>query len=112
MIRVVAFDLDDTLWNVNPVIIRAEEKLGLWLGREVPRLKYSVQSMRSLRDEVLSDHPEIAHRITEFRRRLIERAMLNSDIPQAESQALSEAAMEVFLAARNDVQFFTCAHDC
>ena len=27
MIKVVAFDLDDTLWYVDPVIIRAEKKL-------------------------------------------------------------------------------------
>ena len=111
MIRVVAFDLDDTLWNVYPVIIRAEKKLGLWLEREVPGLKYSVRDMRSLRDEVLNDHPEIAHRVTEFRQRLIERAMLNSDIPHAESKAHSETAMEVFLAARNEVQFFEGALD-
>lgn len=111
MIRVVAFDLDDTLWDVHPVIMRAEKKLGAWLRSEVPQLTYDVVSMRSLRDEVLADHPDIGHRLTEFRRALIEKAMVKSNIPREESRVLSEAAMEIFLIARNEVEFYEGALD-
>ena len=34
MIRVIAFDLDDTLWEVVPVIIRAEAILANWHEKE------------------------------------------------------------------------------
>ena len=40
MIRVIAFDLDDTLWNVHPVIRRAESILADWLEKEVPGYRY------------------------------------------------------------------------
>lgn len=106
MIRVIAFDLDDTLWQVGPVIIKAEQKLGQWLASEVPNLKYSVTAMRQLRAEVLKEHPSIGHRLTEFRRRLIEKAMLKSDIPAEHASLMSQRAMEVFLTARNEVVFF------
>ncbi len=111
MIRVVAFDLDDTLWDVNRVILRAEDKLGAWLKSEVPHLTYDVVSMRSLRDEVLKDNPGVGFQVTEFRRRIIEKAMVKSDIPHDESRVLSEAAMEVFLVARNEIEFFDGALD-
>ena len=55
MIRVVAFDLDDTLWHVDPVIIRAEEKLGDWLQQEVPGMRYGVKDMRQFRERVLQE---------------------------------------------------------
>ena len=46
MIKVIAFDLDDTLWAVKPVIIRAEKRLDEWLSLTVPDLKYDVTGMR------------------------------------------------------------------
>ncbi|MCZ6501564.1 MAG: HAD-IA family hydrolase [Gammaproteobacteria bacterium] len=104
MIRVIAFDLDDTLWAVKPVIINAEKRLNDWLKQEIPQLNYDVSSMRELRHELLEEDPNLGNRITEFRRRLIERAMLLSQVDQATE--LSHQAMDVFLIARNEVEFF------
>lgn len=106
MIKTVAFDLDDTLWAVTPVIIRAEQKLDAWLKAEVSGLQYDMKSMRDLRHEVLAAHPGIGHRLTEFRLRLIELAMLKSDMPERAAAEHAARAMEVFLAARNDIEFF------
>ncbi len=106
MIRVIAFDLDDTLWAVKPVIINAEKRLNDWLKQEVPQLNYDVTRMRELRHELLEDEPNLVNRITEFRRRLIERAMRLSQIDANEATDLSHRAMDVFLTARNEVEFF------
>ena len=106
MIRVIAFDLDDTLWAVRPIIINAEKRLNDWLKQEVPQLNYNVSSMRELRHELLEEEPDLGNRITEFRRRLIERAMLLSQIDVNEATDLSHQAMDVFLIARNQVEFF------
>ena len=105
MIRVIAFDLDDTLWAVRPVIINAEKRLNDWLKQEVPQLNYDVSRMRELRHELLEDEPNLGDRITEFRRRLIERAMLLSQIDDNKATELSHRAMDVFLIARNEVEF-------
>jgi HAD superfamily hydrolase (TIGR01509 family) len=106
MIRVIAFDLDDTLWHVHPVIVRAEDKLGTWLSQQVPQLQYDVVSMRQFREQILKEDPSLGHRLTVLRTRVIESALLNSDIPENESKSLAAAAMEVFLTARNEVAFF------
>ncbi len=106
MIRVVAFDLDDTLWRMGPVIMRAEQKLSDWMQSEVPHLRYDPHDLRELRDEVLQEHPGIGHRLTELRRRTLEKALRRSNIPPEKSSLLAGRAMEVFLAARNQVQFF------
>ncbi len=111
MIKVVAFDLDDTLWAVHPVIIKAEAKLGTWLQTEIPELRYDMAGMREFRDEVVLEDPGIVHRLTAFRRRLIELALLRSGLAKERALEIATAAMEVFLDARNDIEFFEGALD-
>jgi HAD superfamily hydrolase (TIGR01549 family) len=111
MIKVIGFDLDDTLWEVTPVIIRAEQHLNEWLKRTVPTLKYDVVTMRSLREEVLKREPQLAKQITELRRQIIFTALKLSDISQADAEGISNEAIEVFLEARNQIEFFDGALD-
>jgi putative hydrolase of the HAD superfamily len=106
MIKVIGFDLDDTLWAVKPIILRAEKLLDHWLKENAPPLQYDSIAMRSLRGQVLKQTPKLVHQITELRRRIIHEAMLRSDISGPEAKRLSDAAIEIFLAARNEVSFF------
>jgi FMN hydrolase / 5-amino-6-(5-phospho-D-ribitylamino)uracil phosphatase len=106
LIKVIAFDLDDTLWPVKPTIINAESRLNDWLRLKVPGLSYDVKSMRELRHELLEEEPDLGNRITDFRRKLIERAMLLSQVDKTAAARLSYQAMDVFLEARNEVTFF------
>ncbi|MBQ74247.1 MAG: HAD family hydrolase [Gammaproteobacteria bacterium] len=106
MIQVIAFDLDDTLWSIGPIIFNAEKRLNDWLQHEVPQLLYDVDSMRTLRHELLELEPDLGNKITEFRRRLIERALLLSQISMDEAAELSHQAMNIFLEARNEIMFF------
>ena len=75
MIKVIGFDLDDTLWALTPIILRAEKRLDKWLQENVPQLKYDVIQMRELREELLLESPELGGQVTELRRRIIARAM-------------------------------------
>ena len=106
MIKVVAFDLDDTLWALRPVIMHAEEELSAWLKAELPELQYDSQTLGKIRQEVISQEPSLAHRLTELRRQVIEYVLLQSDIPPDDAYRLSQAGMEVFLSARNEIEFF------
>jgi putative hydrolase of the HAD superfamily len=109
MLKVIAFDLDDTLWAVKPVIIRAEQRLDAWLSEHVKGLLYDVTGMRELRHGLINDEPALNKQITELRRRIIELAMLKSGRDATEARALSLQAIEIFLVARNDIQLFTGA---
>ena len=109
MIKVIAFDLDDTLWHVDPVIIRAEKTLNEWFHWRVPGFEYDMRKMGQFRDQVLSDQPELSGRLTEFRGRVIESALTHHGV--AEPPLVAAEAIEIFLTARNQVDFFAGAID-
>lgn len=100
-LRVLSLDLDDTLWDVAPVIQGAEQALRDWLGKHCPRVtaRYSPHGMRALRDRLNREHPERAHDLSWMRVRTLQIAL--EDCGYALS--LAEEAFEVFLAARNRV---------
>ena len=53
-IAAITLDLDDTLWPIEPVIVRAEERLDAWLQIHCPRAAaaYPILAMRELRERV------------------------------------------------------------
>ena len=110
MIRVIAFDLDDTLWDVGPVITRAESILANWLESKVPGYSYEPSKLKKIRENLLSEDPKLRHRLTAFRRRLIETSLL-SHLDRKSAASHAEGAMKIFLTARNEVEFFEGALD-
>ena len=106
MIKVVAFDLDDTLWAVQPVLLRAERALDAWLAERLPEAPCSMASLRDLAPELLQAQPELRHRLTSLRTRLIELGLAKRGIPGPQAARLAGEAMAVFLAERNQVDFF------
>ena len=110
MIRVIAFDLDDTLWNVAPVITRAESILANWLEKEVSGYSYDPSMLKPLRETLLNEDPTLHYRLTAFRQRLIETS-LHSHLDERSAASYAKGAMEIFLAARNEVEFFEGALD-
>ena len=110
MIRVIAFDLDDTLWYVGPVITRAESILADWLEKAVTGYRYELSTLIPIREKLFREDPSLGHRLTAFRQQLIETSLL-SHLDEKSAAAYAERAMEIFLAARNEVEFFEGALD-
>jgi HAD superfamily hydrolase (TIGR01509 family) len=110
MIRVIAFDLDDTLWDIFPVITRAESILADWLEKEVPGYKHEPSTLIPIREKLLIEDPTLSHRLTAFRQRLIETSLI-SHLDEKRAASHAEGAMEIFLAARNEVEFYEGALD-
>jgi putative hydrolase of the HAD superfamily len=102
--RVISLDLDDTLWPVAPVIAAAEAALFDWLKIRYPKAVHghSVESMRSTRARVAAKFPERSHDLTFLRRR----ALAGQFASAGYSESLCDEAMEIFLAARNRVEFY------
>jgi FMN hydrolase / 5-amino-6-(5-phospho-D-ribitylamino)uracil phosphatase len=101
---VLSFDLDDTLWPVEPVIAAAERDLYAWLGERYPKTvsAHSIESLRASRAAVAQRHPDRAHDLTFLRHRSLKD--LFSAAGHAES--LADEALEVFFTARNRVEFY------
>jgi putative hydrolase of the HAD superfamily len=100
-VRLICFDLDDTLWPCHAVIRAAEAECYDWLAHEAPRLtaRYSEEQLREHRIATGRGHPEIAHDLTEVRLRSLT-VLLEGEGYRAE---LAHRASDVFRAARNRV---------
>jgi putative hydrolase of the HAD superfamily len=68
-IRVITFDLDDTLWPCHPVIAEAEATCFRWLQQRAPLLtrRHSLDTLRQHRIEFGRRRPDIAHDMTALR---------------------------------------------
>jgi FMN hydrolase / 5-amino-6-(5-phospho-D-ribitylamino)uracil phosphatase len=100
----VIFDLDDTLWDVGPVILRAEHAMTGFLAEHYPRVleRHTLDSMRDLRARIALEHPEMRHDFTWLRTRALLAHAREAGYP--DSMALE--AFDVFYRARNDVALF------
>jgi len=107
MIKAITFDLDDTLWEVWPVVIRAEELLHDWLAARYPRIseRFTPVELREMSEEVVAARPEIAHDRTLLRKEALWLAARRADYREFDV----EAAFEVFYVARNAVELFADA---
>lgn len=103
-IKVITFDLDDTLWDIWPVIARAEASLHRWLECHYPEIteRYSPQDLRALCEEIATRDTALSHDRTLLRKAALELAAERS----GSRRFVTDTAFEVFYAARNEVVFF------
>jgi putative hydrolase of the HAD superfamily len=71
-LRAICLDLDDTLWDLPPVLQRADRAFHAWLGVHYPAIteRHSVTSLQALRTQVVDDFPERRHDVGALRREL------------------------------------------
>ncbi len=109
-VRVIAFDLDDTLWPVKPVITGAEKALNRWLGGSIRDWPAAARNMGAIRDQLLIRDPTLSYQLTELRCKCITEALDRHG--KSNARQIAEEAMEVFLHARHDVEYFDGAEEC
>lgn len=107
-IKLITFDLDDTLWPVGELMIKAEAILQDWLKANHPAIneQFTRQNILTIRDQIIKEKPEIAHNLTELR--ILTYKALFSRIGHEATQArtYAETAFSVFYKARNTIDFF------
>lgn len=103
-IRAICFDLDNTLWDVWPVIRRAEQAMYDFLVERYPRAveTMTVEAMRDARMRVALDFPHMAHDFSFLRRQ----ALREQAVACGYGEIMSEEAFEVFMTARNEVELY------
>ena len=103
-IRTITLDLDDTLWEIQPVIYRAEQALYDWLGEHYPAITamFSQEDLRILRRRVVEKHSDKVHDLTFLRHTVLREA---ADAAGC-TDFVVEEAFAVFDEVRNDVELF------
>lgn len=106
-IAAITLDLDDTLWPIAPVIVRAEERLDAWLKVHCPRTAaaYPIAAMRDLRERVAAENPHLSHDFTAQRCLSLRHAL----VPYGYGETQVEAAFAEYHAARNEVECYADA---
>ena len=106
-IKLITFDLDDTLWDNVPVIISAEASMREWLATHASKVgELPLEHFAALRQQVLKDHPELKHRISLLRHRVLTRAFEEAGYPQPEATQMADVCFEAFIHARHQLTVF------
>lgn len=107
-VRVITMDLDDTLWEVMPVILRAEAALKAWFSEQYPAIPEHVSNddVVALRTEVVARFRDRAHDLTFLRKQTLIRMARHAGYDEARAASISEEAFAVFNEHRNRLDLF------
>ena len=103
-LRAITLDHDDTLWPSGPALAAAEARLHTWLEQNAPAVAAALPppQFAQFRRALAAELPRIAHDFTALRHETLSRAFAL----HGASGALVDAALEVFLAARSEVELY------
>jgi 2-haloalkanoic acid dehalogenase type II len=103
-VRAICFDLDNTLWDVWPVIVRAEQKMYDFLSQRYPRVvaNMTIEMMRKAREETAAAHPQMSHDFTFLRKQTLREHAREFGY----AEAMVEEAFDAFIQARNEVELY------
>jgi putative hydrolase of the HAD superfamily len=103
-IRAICFDLDNTLWDVWPVIVRAEQRMYDFLAQRYPRVvaTMTLEMMRTARAQTAAAYPQKAHDFTFLRMQTLRDHAREFGY----AEAMAEEAFDAFIQARNEVDLY------
>lgn len=103
-IQAVLFDLDDTLWAIEPVLHLAESQLYDWLGRHAPAVvaHETILSLRARRQALAKTDARFRINLWALRHTVLIEVLKE----YGEDPALADPAMEIFTTGRNAVTPF------
>jgi putative hydrolase of the HAD superfamily len=104
-VRAICFDLDDTLWEIEPVLLRAERILAYLLVRRYPRIAaaFTPADVQRIRAALVAERPDQAHDLTFLRRETLKRVAAACDFDEPGATAIAHEAFLLWHSARNEV---------
>jgi len=106
MLKLITLDLDNTLWDVTPTLIKAEKVLAQWVYSNVPNAKgfYQPDNLLKLRRDFCQQNPDKTKFPTHIRKYVLEQCFLQAGVQNAKET--TEEAFAIFYKERNCVQLF------
>ncbi len=105
-IKLISFDLDDTLWNGHEVLIKAESAMQQWMAKHTPEIQQtlSVQELRAQKMQFIKVNPQLRHQVSLAREQFL--SQLFSQFKYPNSQQLAADCFGEFYKARQKVTLF------
>ncbi|MDC1082126.1 HAD-IA family hydrolase [Gammaproteobacteria bacterium] len=105
-IKLITFDLDDTLWDNMPIITRAEIDTRKYIEERVGKIEWGdLNDFLNLREELIKEDPSIAWDISKLRKEIF-RKKLAYVKPQSLRDKIVEEAFKIFINKRHEIQLF------
>ena len=105
-IRVITFDLDDTLWDNVPTITKAEIETRKWIENKVGKIDWGdLNDFLNLREELIKEDESIKWDISKLRKEIFRRKLAHIT-PEKYRNKLVEDAFAVFISRRHEIKLF------
>ncbi len=112
-IRAVSFDLDDTLWPLMPVILKAEKDTNKWLIENYPGVEKLLNSeeMIQIRNDLISKQKNLAYQLSKLRELMLIQLGIKSGYTKKEAEIMASKSFDIFYSGRNDVTLYDGAKE-
>ena len=113
MINAITLDLDNTLWDIEKTMVRAENELRMHL-KSVSEKAFDIycsDTTSEIRNRLLREQPDLRSNLTEFRKVLLGEIFFRAGNSIQDSKILASSAFDTFFEFRNKVVFFEGAID-
>ncbi|WP_120510085.1 5-amino-6-(5-phospho-D-ribitylamino)uracil phosphatase YigB [Photobacterium salinisoli] len=109
--KALTFDLDDTLYDNYPVILRAEQAMYDWLAAAHPASDaLSPADWQRLKYQLAKDNPMLRHDVTEWRRVMLRTGLIRLGYSQSQASEATEEGLQIVLTVRNQVDVPDLTH--
>ena len=105
-IKLITFDLDDTLWDNMPTITKAEIDTRKYIEERVGKIEWGdLNDFLNLREELIKEDPVIAWDISKLRKEIFRKKLAHVK-PQSLRDEIVEEAFTIFIDKRHEIQLF------
>ena len=107
-ITVITFDLDNTLWDVEPALLAAEDAQRDWLLVHRPGAidQFDHDSLWEFKKSVWKRHPDLAHHVSQMRIQMLYEMQLSAGYSKDDAREGANDAFEAFLQVRHAVTLY------
>ncbi len=105
-IKVISFDLDDTLWDGTAVLVHAEKTMTSWMAKHTPKIfqQLSHDQLRQRKINFIKNNPHLRYQISQARALFL--ANLFTEFNYSNAKELADECYGVFYMARQQVTLF------
>ena len=105
-IKLITFDLDDTLWDNVPTIKKAEIDTRKWIEERVGKIDWGdFNDFVNLREELIKDDPVIEWDISKLRKEIFKKKLAHVK-PQSLRNKIVGEAFDIFIKKRHEIKLF------
>ena len=105
-IKMITFDLDDTLWDNRPTILKAEIDTRKWIEDKVGEVQWGdFDDFLSLREELIKEDASIEWDISKLRKEIF-RKKISHITPSNLRDEIVDKAFDIFITRRHEIELF------